>query len=442
MGIFSKIFSKNTESKSHIRKWVAQEMETVDTDHPDVYAIFVEIIHSAIQCGKYGEEEQANKFFQIAKEYLGDATIFEITCYTYQRLENWLTKNQPEFKPEIATPIGKWIVEKFSATFYLDEQRVGQLLKEQVDRYQIMTGEGKGHEALHLELEQRILMTKGDKFDQKKQPKDASAIVLDSQYIKSSLANYEEIQIPALLERIQDYCNTHTKKQVSQKQNQQQMQGQQDYLYAMALVGQKDWVRACKAFTKVLAVSPKDYEALVQRGLVHVALHQPVDAVRDFTTAIEVNPNQPGPYLYRGKCYHRNFHQKAKSVADYSVAISLAPKNATGYFGRGELYDDVALSEEKQAIEKNDHTQDHHASEDLLAAINDYSQVIALEPQHDAAYTKRGLVYARKARLNKNADFIVKAIDDFERAMSLNWENGYLYKQQDEMKELLEQVSQ
>jgi len=164
--------------------------------------------------------------------------------------------------------------------------------------------------------------------------------------------------------------------------------------------------------------------------------------VQDFTIAIEVNPNEPTPYLHRAKCYHRNFRQKDKSLADYSAAIRLAPRDVAGYFGRGELYDEIALHDEKQALEKNDHVKYAEVSEELLAAINDYSQVIALEPEHDGAYTNRGLIYARKARVNKNADFIVKAIADFEQAMNLNWENGYLYKQQNEMKELLENVSQ
>ena len=442
MGIFSWLFSKNTENNSHVRKWVVQEIEKVDTANPDVYAIFVGLIYTAIQCGKYSSEEQNNKFFQISRQYLGDATIFEIACYTYQRLESWLDKNQPEFKAEIALPINKWIVEKFSITFYLDEQWVSQLFKEQVERYQTMTNEGKSLGEIHLELVERILMTKGDKFDQKKLSKDPSSTVLDSQYIKLSLANYEELHIPTVIGGIQEYCNKNIKEQLSQKQSQEQSQEQQDYLYGMALVAQEDWVRACKAFTKVISANPKHYEALVQRGLLYVRLQQPIDALQDFTIAIEVNPSEPAPYLHRGKCYHRNFRQKDKSAADYSVAISLAPKDATGYFGRGELYDEIALVDEKQALEKNDHANDSHVSEDCLAAIDDFSEVIALEPDHDAAYTNRGLVYARKARANKNVDFIVKAIADFERAMSLNWENGYLYKQQDEMKELLAKVSQ
>jgi len=441
LGIFSWMFSKNTENNSHVRKWVIEEIEKVDTTNPDVYAIFVRLIHTSIQCGKYNTEEQNDKFYQVSRQYLGDATIFEIACYTYHCLENWLAKNQPELKPEITRPIYQWIIEKFSLTFYLDEQRVSQLFKEQVDRYRFIANNGDGLEEIHLELEQRILSTKGDKFDQKYLPKTSSNIVLDSEYIKLSLANYEEIYIPAVISSIQDYCSKNIKKQSSQKQNQEQSQGQQDYLYGMALLAQEDWVRACKAFTKVLSTNPQHYDALVQRGLLYVTLHQPVDGVQDFTTAIRINPRGPAPYLYRGRCYHRNFRQKEKSLADYSEAIRLAPGDVAGYLGRGELYDQMVLFAEKEALEKHDHANDAHVSDDFLAAISDYSQVIALEPAHDGAYTNRGLLYARKARVSKNVDFIVNAIADFEQAMSLNWENGYLYKQQDEMKELLEQVS-
>ena len=441
MGIFSWMFSKNTESSSQIRKWVVQEIEIVDKDNPDVYAIFVGLIHTAIQCGKYSIEEQNDKLVEVSKQYLGDATIFEIACYTYHRLKNWLAKNHPELEAEITLPISKWIIEKFSLTFYLDQHRVSQLFEEQIKRYQTMTVEGKNLGEIHFELEQHILMTKGNKFDQKHLPKDTSSMALDSQHIKLSLAKYEEVYIPIVIGGIQDYCNKHTKKQVQQKQNLEQNQEQRDYLYGMALLAQEDWVRACKAFTKVLLINPKHYKALIQRGLLYVTLHQPIDAVQDFTLAIEVNPSEPAPYLHRGKCYHRNFRQKDKSLADYSMAIDLAPKNAAGYFGRGELYDEVALCDERQALENKDNEKYALTSEEFLGAIRDYSQVITLEPKHDSAYTKRGLVYARKARANKNIDFIAQAISDFGMAMNLNWENGYLYKQQDEMKELLEQVS-
>jgi len=438
LGIFSSLFSKNTESNSQVRKWVAQEIEQVDTDNPDNYAIFVELIHTASQWGKYSNEQENDQFSQAAKQYLGDATIFEIVCYSYFCLENWLTENQPEFKGKITLPISKWIAEKFSLLFYLDEQPVSQLFAEILQQYQTIASGGQELADMHLAVEQRIVMTKGDKFGQKQLPKDSGSSALDSQYIKSSLVHYEDFYIPKIIAGLQDYCSKHTKQQVSQGQNKQQNQEEKDYLYGMALVGQEDWVRACKALTKVIDANPKHYGALVQRGLLYVTLHQPVDALQDFTVAIEVKPSEPAAHLHRGRCYHRNFRQKDQSLADYSAAIGLAPNDAAGYFGRGELYDDITLRDEKQALENNDQARYAHVSDEFLAAINDYSQVISLEPKHDLAYVNRALMYARKARANKNIDFAKKAIADFEQAISLNWEHGYLYKQQEEMQEIVE----
>jgi tetratricopeptide (TPR) repeat protein len=418
----------------------------VDTNNPDVYSIFVGLIHTATQCGKCSNEEQENQLLQVSKQYLGDATIFEIACYTYFRLENWLIRNQPEMKPdEIALPISKWIVEKFSLTFYLEEEWVSTLFTAQLNRYKAIAGAGKGLEEFHDELEQRISMTKGDKFDKKVLPKDLSSVALDSQYIKHSLAKYEEVHIPEIITSIQDYCNKNIKKQIGQRQRLQSSldvnREEKDYVYGMALLAQKDWVRACKAFTKVLTANPKHYDALVQRALLYLTLHQPVDALQDLTMAIKINPSKSTAYLHRGRCYHRYVRQTENSLADYTEAIRLAPQETGSYFGRGELYDEIVMYKEKQALEQQDHVAYAHVSKEFLAAVNDYSQVLALDPQYENAYVSRALLYARMARAYKNVDFIVNSIADFEKAMSLNWEHGYLYKQQDEMKELLEQIS-
>ncbi|WP_378952337.1 tetratricopeptide repeat protein [Pelosinus sp. sgz500959] len=439
MGIFSWMFSKNTESNSHIRKWITTELEKVDTGNTDLYALFVKLIQSSVQWGKPSNMEPNDQYVQVSKQYLGDSTIFEITCYTYYQLEKWLIKNYPELKSEITLALSKWTIEKFYTTLYVDEQRVNQLFKEQLDRYKGIAGTEKEVEELHLEAEQRILMTKGDKFDKKDPVQDLEKFTLDSQYIKQSLASYEELHLSTFIASVQDYCTKNAKIQLSPKQNQELQQGQQDYLFGMALLAQKDWVRACAAFTKVLSANPKHYDALVQRGLLYVGLHQTVDALQDFTMAIQIKPNESAAYLQRAKCYHRKFRRREKALADYSMAIHLAANDASGYFGRGELYDEMDLQNEKQILEDQEHS---HISEEFWAAIHDYSQAIALNSEHDTAYLNRALLYARKARINLNVDFIVKAIADFEQAISLNWENGYLYKQKDEMEELLEQITQ
>lgn len=446
MSIISWLFSKNTESNSLVRKWVALESKKVDHTNPDVYALFVGLIETAVQCGKYNAEEQDQQLLQAAKQFLGDATIFEIVCYSYCRVENWLEKNQPELTSEITRPIRQWIVEKFHTALYVDESWISQLFDEQLVRYKTLRGAGQGIEEMQLELEQKIAMTKGDKFDKTQLAKPPTVTALDSQYIKLSLSKYEEMHVTALLATFEEYCKNNTKKQMSQNKNKNQKldqnQGHRDYLYGLALLEQQDWVRACNAFSKVLSNNPKHYEALIQRGLLYTTLHQYVDALQDFDTAIEVNSNESIAYLYRGKCYHKNLRQKDKALADYTEAIRLAPSSGAAYFARGELYDEIVLQHEKQVIETSDHTNDVPISKEFSAAIHDYSQVIALEPEHDAAYANRGLVYARKARLNPNEDVIVKSIADLEKAMTLNWEHGHLYKQQEELKELLVQISE
>lgn len=439
MSIFSWLFSKNTEKNSLVRRWIAEEIKKVDRDNPDVYALFLEIIQAAVQWGKSDVEEPNH---QVSKQYLGDATIFEIACYTYYHVEDWLHKNRPELVTETALPIRAWIVEKFHLVLFVDEGQFNQLFEERLEQYKSMINTSKNHEALRLELEQRIVMTRGDKFRTRLSQNDSLNRSDDSQYIRLSVTKYEEINLPEVLSGIQRYCENNTKKQIDLKQSKSQRledkQEEKDYLYGMALMGQKDWVRACKAFSKVLSSDPKHYNALIQRGLLYRILYQYVDALQDFTAAIEIKPNEPAAYLQRGKCYHQNLRVKDKALSDYSKAICLAPDNTEGYFGRGQLYDEIALQNERQALENNDHAGQAHLSEEFLAAIQDYSQVIALDPAHDAAYANRALLYSRKARVNENIDFIINAIADFEKAMSLNWEHGYLYKQQEEMKELLE----
>lgn len=442
MGIFSWIFSKNTESNSLVRKWVVQEIEKVDTANPDDYGIFVGLINAAIQYGKNGINEQDDQLSKVSRQYLGDATIFEVACYTYYRLEDWIAKNQPELTAELAYSISRWILEKFAVTFYVEEEQIGQLFEERLNQYKALAATGANLTKLHLELEQRILLTKGDKFNRKALKQDPSIVAMESQFIKRSLAAYEEMVIPALIESIQNYSIKTAEKQLKKKQNLEQYQEQKDYLYAMALLAQKDSIRACKAFTKVIDADPEHYDSLVQRGLLYAEMHQPADALQDFTVAIKVKPNESEAYLQRGKCYHQNLRRREEALSDYAAAIRLAPRDITGYFGRGELYHELALYDEQQALENDDHGNDAQITEEFLAAIDDYSQVIALKSEHDAAYAGRGLVYARMARVTKKAEFMEKAIEDIEKAISLNWENGYLFKQQDEMKELLEQVSQ
>lgn len=438
MGLFSRLFSKNMESSSYIRRWLAREMGKVDKDSADPFALFVELIHTASRFAKENVTEQDKQARETAKHYLGDATIFEIACYTYYRMESWLCKNEPELRAQVADPVAFWLVEIFSVAWRKDEAQVRPLLAERLDVYRAVVRSGKGTEELHLELAGRVVNTKGGQFSGNQQVNND----MDLSFVKTSLELLEDSHISAFMTTTQEFCKnqikpvTEDKKQLSL--DEQADQEKRDYLFALALLEHNDLVKALKAFTKVLGSNPNHYNALLQRGRIYILQRQPLEAVEDFSKAIEVNPNDYRAYLERGKCYHRDWPMWDKAMADYAKAIDLAPDHAASYFERGSLYDEMAMNSEKHAFEQKDRERHSQASEEFRAAIQDYTQAIALNPQYDEAYVGRGLAYARKVRINKEAEMVEKAIADMEKAMSLNWENGYLYKTVGELKELLE----
>jgi len=200
-----------------VRKWILQEMKKVDIENPDVYALFLGLIQTAVSWGKSDIKGQDDQNLQVSKQYLGDATIFEIAAYTYYRVEIWLDKEQPELAKQIALPIREWIAEKFHTVLYVDERLFNQLFEEQLLRYRSLTSAGTGLTELHLELEQRILLTKGDRFNKQSLAKDSASAALDSQYIKDSLAKYEEINIPEVIASIRQYCEKHSKMKFEEK---------------------------------------------------------------------------------------------------------------------------------------------------------------------------------------------------------------------------------
>jgi tetratricopeptide (TPR) repeat protein len=445
LGILSRLLSKNTERNSYVRRWLVHETGKLDNENTDVFTLFVKLIYAASSFGKESAAEQENAQ-KVAKQYFGDTTIFEIACYTYECLNSWLSKNEPDFRVVVADPIASWIIEIFSVAWRKDEGPVSLLLAERLDTYRAMARYEDGGEAVHRELEQRILNTRGDQLGNSNVANDHQSMPGDYQFINHSREFYETTQIPMLIDAVREYCKNQYKQdsksdgKVSLSQDAQADQEKRDYRFAMALLEQRDYVKACRAFTKVIEINPENYNAFLERGRLYFILRQPLDAIDDFSKAIDLKPGDSRAHLERAKCYHLALRAGDKSLADYSQAISLAPNEATGYFLRGLLFDEVASSAERQALEIDDKEKYAAVSEEFLAAINDYSQAIALNPNYDEVYVKRGLAYARKARANRNADYMQKSIDDLEKAMSLNWENGYLYKTVDELKELGEHL--
>ena len=163
-------------------------------------------------------------------------------------------------------------------------------------------------------------------------------------------------------------------------------------------------------------------------GLVETKLERFRVAVAWLDSAIKVAPNTASYWINRGKAKEQLL-DKAGAAADFEQALALDPENSLALHnlaivkaskGDSEASDKL-LSE---AIEKNkgmpyplaERAFQRFQRNDLKGALQDYNELIRLEPKDDESYVNRGLV---KERMND----LEGALDDFGKAILLNDKN-------------------
>jgi tetratricopeptide (TPR) repeat protein len=148
-------------------------------------------------------------------------------------------------------------------------------------------------------------------------------------------------------------------------------------------------------------------EAFFDRGVIQFTLGEYEKALKYFTQAIELRPRYSGAFLERGATQAKLKDFKA-SIADLNSAIEInsnwdSRSIGSAYFERGFSYYDLALQE--------NHT------ENMEAAIKDWSESIRLRPNSSPTYYNRALAYVA---LDKNEE----AIQDYTTAIQVNSEWG------------------
>jgi tetratricopeptide (TPR) repeat protein len=115
------------------------------------------------------------------------------------------------------------------------------------------------------------------------------------------------------------------------------------------------------------------------------------DAIRDYTEAIRLNPQDAIAYNNRGVAY-KNKGDYDRAIADYTEAIRLNPQYANAYYNQGIAYS-----------KKGDYDR----------AIANCTEAIRLNPQEALTYNNRGNAYFNKKEYNR-------AIADYDRALAIN----------------------
>jgi tetratricopeptide (TPR) repeat protein len=201
----------------------------------------------------------------------------------------------------------------------------------------------------------------------------------------------------------------------------------------------KDYDAAIRDFTEAIRLDPNNAYSYNRRSYGYFKKKDYDTAIRDLTEAIRLDPNntdfskaRADVYYSRGLSYLEKEDYDV-AIGDFDNAIRLNPKNPKYYEGKAVAYNnrgnsylykkdyDAAIRDYTEAIRlnpKNVYAYDGRGNsysfkKDYDAAIRDFSEAIRLDPNNADHYGNRGACYLQYGVIDR-------AVQDLEKALKLN----------------------
>ena len=188
-------------------------------------------------------------------------------------------------------------------------------------------------------------------------------------------------------------------------------------LYAV----QGKYDRAVQDYTEAIRIDPGDAEAYYNRGLAYADQGQYDRAIQDYDQAIKLAPNDANAYYFRGTAY-ADQGEYDRAIQDFTEAIRLFPNEANAYRSQGTAIRRVIQG--LPAVARFDldfvyyfrgNAYGHQGEYDR--AIQDFTEVIRLNPNDAAVYYLRGIAYMLKSEYDR-------ARSDFNKALALGYDRA------------------
>ncbi len=167
----------------------------------------------------------------------------------------------------------------------------------------------------------------------------------------------------------------------------------------MAQYNKGDFRQALKTFSRAIVINPDNAKSYLWRGMAYESIGDPDAAVKDYTRALDIDPLYMAALCKRGEIYSQK-GENAKALSDFNDAVRLEPDYAEAYKGRGLVHKDMG---------------------NFRKAITDFNIAIDIDPGYDEAFLWRGLTYYTLGEFGL-------AIEDFDRAIEINpeYEDAYM----------------
>jgi len=217
---------------------------------------------------------------------------------------------------------------------------------------------------------------------------------------EKELQQQRERERVAQAQREKELQQQRERERVAQERQQRENQSkaQASFDQGVKNINIRDYNSAIRDFSQAIQLNPNFNNAYFQRALAYYTLGNHNMAIADYNQVIRLNPNDSNTYNNRGNSYSalKNHNQ---AIADYTQSIRLDPNNAVAFRNRSTSY-----------VDNNQYNM----------AIADATDAIRLSPNYAEAYNARGVAYERLGDFRR-------AKADYETALRLD-PNSSLYK--------------
>jgi len=175
----------------------------------------------------------------------------------------------------------------------------------------------------------------------------------------------------------------------------------------------KDYDNAINFYTQAIELNPNNEMAYIKRGhIFEFCKAEEYLAIADYVRAIEINPKNPYNYSKLAFVF-RMLREYKKAIDNYNKAIYLNSDNSHFYYGRGRCYQSLGSYEEHRK-----------AISDFDKAI----QIMQLNPNIQNYSLLIAPIYYNRGNSNAILGNYTKAIDDYNKAIQLNFKIPPLYE--------------
>jgi len=177
-----------------------------------------------------------------------------------------------------------------------------------------------------------------------------------------------------LFEKIVDYLTSGQGVSPFALKNKELLKVQLNYLAGNAWRDAGELDKAYNAFSaSIIGLAPNSvfaYDIFLERGLIQVLRGDQLNAIEDFTRALELNQEKIDAFVYRAKAY-RKIKSYTKARLDLKMALGIETNNPEALFESGAVYrlenkNDEAKAEWQKLKEKYPDTAWQKLAEDNL----------------------------------------------------------------------------